>query len=264
MRQPAPRRFSSLSMVSPMRRPRRFSSSSSENSRASRNVSSANPSRVVMMCAPAMLAPGRCAGAGKQCQQAWMVRREDVSSVIAVKASVCRSVDSCRPLVLGAAQQLGVLDPLSRIGTQPIVRIMAVDVALDLLGRPIGEGLAQRILRLGDSRLPRSPACGRPRPAARFRSTASAAAAPSSRSTRPARRRECRRRSAAAAASVAPGFARCRQSRGWSSDRKDRGSARCCSSSDDARSARTTVSVSAGVSPRRGHTFRAMRAPTIE
>ena len=56
----APRRCSprsSFSMVSEMRRARRSSSSSCSNSRANRKVSSANPSRVVEMCAPEMFAP---------------------------------------------------------------------------------------------------------------------------------------------------------------------------------------------------------------
>ena len=84
----------------------------------------------------------RCAGAGKQRQQAWMVGSEDRELAYRrkdVRVQVRRQLPAT---LLGAAQQPRVLDLLSRIGPQPIVLIMAADEALNLLGRPIREGPA--------------------------------------------------------------------------------------------------------------------------
>ena len=84
-------------MVSAMRRARRSSSSSCSNSRASRNVSSAKPSRVVEMWAPEMLAPEEAhAPANSASSRGWLGANSD-SSVMAVKASVVKSDASFSP-----------------------------------------------------------------------------------------------------------------------------------------------------------------------
>ena len=111
-------------MVSAMRRARRSSSSSWSNSRASRKVSSAKPSRVVEMCAPEMLAPEAAqAPANSASSRGWLGANSD-SSVMAVKASVVKSLASFSPACSARAHELGVLDHLARVGPQPVVGIV--------------------------------------------------------------------------------------------------------------------------------------------
>ena len=117
-------------MVSAMRRARRSSSSSCSNSRASRKVSSAKPSRVVEMCAPEMLAPAAAqAPANSASRRGWLGASRD-SSVIAVNASVVIVAGELGAGELGGAHHLGVLDRLARVGAEPIVGVVPVDEAL--------------------------------------------------------------------------------------------------------------------------------------
>ena len=228
-------------------------------------VSSAMPSRVVEICASTMLAPAPVQAPATSASRRGWFGASSVISVTPRKASVAIWVDERLALRLGVADELGVLGDDVEIGPQPIRRVMPVDEALEIVLRPVGQPLAQRILRTGHAL---AAAQGRMAAAEQrlgLEIERAQQAGPSSRSTRPAPRRGYRPRSAAEEASS--------RSRLCTSAAKSRMRLRIVQVAalreqahrqDDARPARPRSRSPTALSPKRGPSSRAMRAPAIE
>ena len=105
-----------------------------------------------MMWAPAMLAPAAAQAPANSASSRGWLGANTVSSVIGGEGvgRACRW-RACRPSFSAPLQQLGVLDLARGVGAQPVIGIVAVDEALDLLWRPIGERPAQSLLGVGDA-----------------------------------------------------------------------------------------------------------------
>ena len=104
------------------------------------------PSRVVEICASTMLAPAPVQAPATMASSRGWFGASSVISVTPRKASVAIWVTSGLRLRLRVADELGVLGDDVEIGPQPIGGIVTVDEALELVLRPVGEPLAQRIL----------------------------------------------------------------------------------------------------------------------